>query len=182
MINRQQLPSCAMIDTNVYMLAMGDRPKHQFAGACREFVEEMVQCGRELLISPFTLAEYLRGQVTSRHLTPNIRVVSFDDRCGRFLGSKFPAAQFNDVSKMAGYHDGHFQYDALIIACAKVWGADVLVSLDGTSPLDPDNLKKMAKLAEIAGVVARHPMFYRIETPYFLRRGSETDASPSEER
>ena len=156
MIDNVSLPNSAMIDTGILIRALGGQPDHPASQACREFFEAMILGNHDILIAAPTLAEYLRfGKAESPPLHPHVIVAAFDERAVTFLGKHFPEATLHDWAKETEGPKPYFKYDAMIVACAKVYKVDCLVSLDGRR--ENGALRRMFTAAQSAGVTCRHP-------------------------
>ncbi len=112
-----RLPARVLIDTGVFIRAMGEHPTDPRSIDCKDFVEAMAAAGNDVLLAAPSLAEMLRGQ--DAPAVPNtgaITVVAFDDMAAVELGTKFPAKTLKAVP--GGLPATYLKYDALIAACA----------------------------------------------------------------
>ncbi len=99
------LPIRAMVDTGVFIRALGQRPDDPRSPDCRDFLDAMYSNQREVLLAAPSLAETIRGfDPPSVPSTAGIEVVAFDDEAAIALGLHFPnstlkhLALANDVS------------------------------------------------------------------------------------
>jgi len=124
-----RLPSRVLLDTTVFIRAMGEHKADPRSLDCTDFVEAMVAAGKDVLVAAPSLAEMLRGMAMPA--VPNtgaIAVVAFDDVAAVELGTKFPAKTLKTVpgSLPATY----LKYDAMIAACAMRHRCGYLITLD----------------------------------------------------
>lgn len=126
----RRLPVRALIDSGLVTRAMGDLAPDAETPICKEFYQEMLAHGRELLIAAPTIAEVMRQD--GRRNIPRvlgIEVVSFDDQAAQLLGRMFPASVLKSL-KRGDTTLTHLKYDALIMACAVRHQADCVVAID----------------------------------------------------
>ncbi|MBX7115926.1 MAG: type II toxin-antitoxin system VapC family toxin [Myxococcaceae bacterium] len=139
-----RLPARALIDTGVFIRAMGELPKDPRSVDCKDFVNAMAAAGKDVLLAAPSLAEMLRGQAMPA--VPNtgaITVVAFDDVAAVELGTKFPAKTLKTVP--GGLPATYLKYDAMIAACAIRHRCGFLITLDEKlHPQLPPGLKVAA--------------------------------------
>jgi predicted nucleic acid-binding protein len=125
------LPTSVLIDTNVFIRAMGDRPNDAASPDCKEFVEAMIAARRDILLAAPTVAEVLRfKRGTTLPVMDKFVVVPFDDDAARLLGTAFPEELLVEWQKKTKNPLHYYKYDAMIVACAARWEARCVVALD----------------------------------------------------
>jgi predicted nucleic acid-binding protein len=138
-ISLEQLPLRAAIDTGVVL--RGFWPSEPSFAAdprtpmCRAFVTSMLAAGRQLVVSAVSIAEALRfsnQRVVPRHR--GIEVVAFDDQAARILGEYFRDEALKQVQQEVGTARRVVSIDALIVASAIRYRAEVIVAIDGDIP------------------------------------------------
>lgn len=131
-IEPQVLPDTALVDTQVLILALGDRPKDPRSLICKAFLRAMQDNGKQILIAAPTLAEVLRGGSPKKSVpkAKGICVVPFDERAAEILGTKFPKETFRQEKADTGLSLNFIKYDALIVACAIRHDAKCMITLD----------------------------------------------------
>ncbi|MGB1274795.1 MAG: hypothetical protein ACPG77_03510, partial [Nannocystaceae bacterium] len=122
-----------------------------FAKSCRMFWDSMLDAKNQILIAAPTLAEVLRGNPKTKiPSTRSIRVIPFDRKAAELLGHKLPVTLTKTAAKESGFSHTYFKYDAMIVACAKRWGAEVIIALDSDH----------ASLAGHVGLAVKAPAFF----------------------
>lgn len=125
------LPTSALIDTNVFLRAMGDRPNDAVSPDCKAFVEAMLTARRDVLLAAPTVAEVLRfKRGTQLPVMDRFVVVPFDDDAARLLGTAFPEDVLLGWAKKTNNPLHYYKYDAMIVACAERWNVRCVVALD----------------------------------------------------
>jgi predicted nucleic acid-binding protein len=128
-VNR--LPSRVLLDTGVFIRALGEHSSDPRSADCREFTETMLKAGRDLLVAAPSMAEMIRGMpVPTPPTTPGFIIVPFDDMAAIVLGTQFPAKVLKEVAGTSGTPLTYLKYDAMIAACAIRHKAQFLVTLD----------------------------------------------------
>ena len=126
-----RLPHRVLIDTGVFIRALGQRPEDVQSADCKDFVEAMAHHNREVLVAAPSLAEMIRGlPVPTPPTTTGMLVVAFDDLAAVILGTRFPAKTLKHMAAGTAVPLTYLKYDAMIAACAIRHKAQYLVSLD----------------------------------------------------
>ena len=147
-VNRELLPKAMLFDSNVLILALGDRPSHPRASACRAVFDEMLAAGNRIYVATASIAEILRGETgTSLPRTRNIIPVAFDTITADLVGKHFPKRVLKQARVDSELSQDFFKYDALIVACA----------LRQKVPLVTIENVAMPRLASEVGVTAYKP-------------------------
>jgi len=119
-----------MLDTGIWIRALGERTDAQAADCCA-FFEAMVEQRYTMLMAAPTLAEIVRGGYgTSLPSTRSVQVVPVDRAVAMLLGEEFPQDVLKKYADKIGVTRTYLKYDALIFACAKRWGASMLIAYD----------------------------------------------------
>ena len=150
-VDQNTLPQRALLDTNIVILALGDRPTDPRAPACRAFWEMMIECGRDMLIAAPTLAEIVRYSGKPVPRRKGVEVVAFDSMAAQLLGKHFPQRFIETEANAAAAPKAHVKYDALIASCALRHKAGVLVSYDAN----------LGRLVLAAGLGCKKPEDFR---------------------
>jgi len=109
------------------------------------------------------LAEYLRhDKKSTRPRVSGVEYVAFDDAAAEILGSVFPMAIIMACRTPAGPKD-YIKYDAMIVACAKRWNADCIVTLDGHPRGGGVEASGIFRLAAFANVAAYYPAEFQAQ-------------------
>ncbi|MCA3014815.1 MAG: type II toxin-antitoxin system VapC family toxin [Myxococcaceae bacterium] len=140
------LPKRALIDTGVFIRALGEHPNDPRSADCKDFVDAMVAQGNDVLVAAPSLAEMIRGlPVPQPPSTGAIIIVAFDDQAAVVLGMNFPVSALKKLATDTGKSITYLKYDALIGACAVRHKADFLITIDGGfSAQVPKSLKVAA--------------------------------------
>lgn len=126
------LPKRALIDTGVFIRALGEHPTDPRSPDCKDFVAAMVASGNDALVAAPSLAEMIRGMpVPQLPATGSIITVPFDDQAAVVLGTVFPPSVLKQIAAKSGQSLTYLKYDALIGACAVRHKADFLITIDG---------------------------------------------------
>lgn len=155
-IDRRRLPKSCLIDTTVILGWIGHKTLQKKAASCRRFVESMIEERRKVYIAAPSWAEVLRGMANTPPLSPHVEIVPFDRRAAELLGREIPFDVQRARAKQYDVPLPYIKYDAMIVACAKRWSAEVFISLDS----------KQSKLATHVKLDAREPSYYE-ETTLF---------------
>jgi predicted nucleic acid-binding protein len=153
-IDVTKLPNVALFDTGVLIRALGDTPGGD-AETCRALWDAMVEHDRKILVAAPSLTEMLRDDSRNRSDHPMVRgleVVAYDQAAATLLGEKLPWSRIQDIR--ADERRDVVPYDAMIVACAARWRADVLVSCDE---------RRMVRIAEQLGIRWAHPREFLAE-------------------
>lgn len=130
MIDPKLLPARCMLDTGVWIRALGQRNDER-SGACRAFFEAMIGQKNTMLMAAPSLAEILRGDgATVLPSTRYVQIVPFDRLAATLLGQEFPQHVLVSAAMANGAKINYMKYDALILACAKRWDSRILVAYD----------------------------------------------------
>jgi len=142
----KMLPRRALIDTGVFIRALGEHPTDPRSADCKDFVAAMVAQGNDVLVAAPSLAEMIRGlPVPQPPSTGAIVIVAFDDQAAVVLGTSFPVSALKKIATDTGKSVTFLKYDALIGACAVRHRADFLITIDGGfSAQVPKSLKVAA--------------------------------------
>lgn len=146
--DEKKLPKVALLDTTIWLRALGWADDE--TASCVSFVEAMIHHERRLLIAAPTISELIRGDVTRK--VPNrkgIVPVAFDINAAETLGRLAPKAW---LSTFPEGERTFIKFDALIVACAKRWGAECVISID--------TKQTMKKVADAAGLPLSDPEDY----------------------
>lgn len=123
------------MDANVLMRALEPHHTDRFAEACRDFWSAMLEDERRQIIIPApSLAEHLRGKISRLPSAEQVYVGAFDRRAAEILAEYLPkeimSLEQHQLYKDLGVPGAFVKYDAMIVACAKRWEVDCLVSID----------------------------------------------------
>lgn len=130
-IDLNRLPLRVLLDTGVFIRALGEHANDPRSVDCKEFTATMLKAGRDLLVAAPSMAEMIRGMsVPMPPTTPGFIIVPFDDMAAVVLGMQFPAKVLKEVAGASGMPLTYLKYDALIAACAIRHKAQFLVTLD----------------------------------------------------
>lgn len=174
MIDLTRLPPRAMVDTGVLIRALGQRASDPRASLCKEFWDQMLRLGREILISAPTVTEVSRSSKFPPLPIPSVRnvtVVGFDRRAAMILAEKFPDQVLR--AQAGSLPIDYIRYDALILACAIRYEA-TLVTLDG--PLTSIAASGGVKCEKVDAFQTQLGLFSVVTTP-----ATETEANPPAE-
>lgn len=131
MIDPELLPELPLIDTNVLIRGLGERPNDQHAPDCREFLKVMREQRRDILVAAPSIAEVLRFKRGKKPpVMEGLLIVPFDDEAARVLGENFPEELLHEWRRKDPNPLHYYKYDALIVACAVRWKATCVVALD----------------------------------------------------
>lgn len=161
-INRARLPRTCFIDTTVILGWLGQKTLEKKAASCRRFVESMIEERRKVYVAAPSWAEVLRGAPDTPLLSPHVEVRPFDRRAAELLGREIPFTVQRATAKEHAVSLKYIKYDAMIVACAKRWDADVMIALDS----DHFKLAKHVKLE------VRQPSYYEDPTLFSLDEAS----------
>ncbi len=132
-MDSKKLPGRALVDTGLLTRAIGGLPADAQTALCREFYEQMLAEGRDVLIAAPTIAEIMRldGKRTVPRVR-NVEVVGFDEQAATLLGAAFPMSVLKKLAAAIGKTttQTYLKYDAMIVACAMRHGAQCIVALD----------------------------------------------------
>ncbi|PRQ07838.1 type II toxin-antitoxin system VapC family toxin [Enhygromyxa salina] len=145
-IDPESLPARCLVDTGVLIRSLGQF-EDEHTQVCRAFFEQMIVKGQRMLVAAPSIAEMLRGQPQPLPRTKSLIPVAFDSRAAEVLGLEIPVAVLRSESSITGHSRTYLKYDAMIVACAKRWGATCIVALDGDH-------RVLAKYVEMP---VRHP-------------------------
>lgn len=145
------LPARCLVDTGVLIRALRQLQDDRTADSA-SFFEAMMDAKNTMLIAAPTLAEVLRQKpATVVPSTRHVRVVPFDRQAAELLASKIPTSTQQTQAAASGVSRTYIKFDAMIVACASRWDANVIISLDGDH----------RKLAPLVGLTSRTPGSYR---------------------
>jgi hypothetical protein len=120
----------------------------------------LVDAEKDVLIAAPSFAELLRGQPpTHPPRTQYVQVVAFDARAAEIVGREFPPDALLTLSKKLGGPLQYIKFDTMIVACARRYGAQHVVSTD----------QGVRALASRIGLTARVPSDYlhpQVDLPY----------------
>lgn len=102
-----------------------------------------------MLIAAPTLAEVYRGNRDFKFpSTENLITIAFDGIAAKILGHSMPEQILYTIKNENDLSHGYIKYDAMIVACAARWGAELIVHLVK---------RHMPKLAELVGLKHKTP-------------------------
>ncbi len=154
MSGTSQYPRRPLVDSSVLIAAWTKKRAEPARDDCIAFLEGVEAEDGEILIAAPTITELLKG-------TPPLELprrksvvpVPFDARAARNLAKLFPPTVLQAIRDENGHLLAHYiKYDAMIVACAKTFGADCIITLNGKC-FDP--------LARHIGLQCHHPRAYK---------------------
>ncbi len=131
-----ELPASLLLDTTVFLRALGHKVGDPRTRACAHVLETALSTRRRVLIGAPTAAEIHRGKPddgASPRPFPrvaNFLVAPFDERCAQILGEKLPQAELVEFA-VNGLAMTHLKFDSMLVAIAIRYGAACIISLDG---------------------------------------------------
>lgn len=156
MIDVERLPNRPLIDTTVFIAAWGklDDPAHDDS---ESFLKAMEDAGRVMLVATPTIAELLRGddQIGLPHRRSFVPV-PFDVRAAEILGRDMKKTVLQKARDESGRSYQYIKYDAMIVACAKLYEAPCIVTTDERHM---PNLAAQLKVACVTPGAFKLPLF-----------------------
>lgn len=167
-IDTATLPWVAFVDSGVLMRALSDREDEE-TPSCRAFWDAMLAERRQMLASAVTLAELLRKRHVPMPRVRGFTVVGFDERCATALGQRLPMDTLRETSTQTGLKLAYLKFDALIVASALRYKADIIVALD----------PGLRSLANLCGLRCARPSEFESKSARQLKLviGGETSES-----
>lgn len=159
-ISFELLPRRAALDTGVMLRgfwpqerAFAEDPRTPI---CRAFVTSMLDAGFSLLVSAVSIAEALRfPERRTVPRVPGIEVLAFDDQAAQVFATSLRMDALRAVQAETGGRRPTILFDALIVASAVRYRADMIVSIDDD----------IAPLAERVDLAHRTPDAFRPRQP-----------------
>lgn len=146
-IDERALPNRCLADTGVLIRALGFCDDEN-TPICRAFYEAVLKStvDKVILLAAPVLAEMLRSD-SSRQMptTPRMVPVAFDSHAAQICARELPMSILKRAENLPLVY---LKYDAMIVACAKRWGAECIVTLDS---------RHHQQLAAQTSIPVRHP-------------------------
>lgn len=135
MIDTKNLPRRVAADTGFLIRALGDRPGDSRSQPARDLLQAIVDSGGTIIVPAPALAELIRGNPSGPWplpRNPSFFVGSFDEKCARILGERFPPGIIKQQVHSSGFSKGYVQFDTMILATALRYKAECLITMDHT--------------------------------------------------